>query len=167
MPAPRALARESDEAPEPTLRSGIAVRWVQWMGVRGRYPSRTSALGSSSDQQALYQVAYELGLRTLEDQRDELNGIRTRAGSFMAFVGSATAFLVGTSVQGSSRGGFFLVVAIVATIFSSLAVVCLLSLLRPRRFDFRLSPGVLVDRSMMLPCRDLPWMRSCEAWRTY
>jgi hypothetical protein len=106
----------------------------------------STPLDASGDHQALYQVAYDLGLRTLEDQRDELNGIRTRAGSFTAFVGSATAFLVGTSVQGGSRDALFYWIAVIATVCSTTAVGCLLALLRPRRFDFRLSPGVLVER---------------------
>lgn len=109
-------------------------------------PRDSVPAGPPQDQRDLYQIAYQLGLRTLEDQRDELNGIRTRGGSFMAFVGSATAFLVGTSIQAASRDGLFYVIAVAATLCSTLALISLLALLRPKPFEFRLSPGVLVDR---------------------
>ncbi len=95
---------------------------------------------------SLYRLAYEQGLRTLEDQRDELNGLRTRACSFIAFVGSATAFLVGTSVGGLQRTDTFRFLAFSATAATFLAIACLILVLRPRTFDLRLSPKTLVER---------------------
>jgi len=109
-------------------------------------PSSQRAQPLKLDRSGLYKLAYEAGLRTLDDQRDELNGVRTRAGQFISFVGSATAFLVGTSVARAVRDSTFYTVAVPATICTVASIMCLLIVLWPRTFDFRLSPGVLVER---------------------
>jgi len=110
------------------------------------------------DRTALRKLAYDQGLRTLDDQRDEMNGIRTRAGQFMAIVTAATAFLVGTSLASTAAQHPLIGLAIPATICSVTAILCTVAVLWPWTFDFRLSAGVLterwIDRSVPAPSED-------------
>ncbi|WP_343910602.1 hypothetical protein [Nocardioides aquiterrae] len=102
-----------------------------------------------SDKTPLYRVAYDQGLRTLDDQRDEFNAARGRAVQFMALVAAATAFLVGTGLNSSTtnRDGTFYAVAIAATALTVLALVSLFLTLSPRLvFNFRLQPQILLER---------------------
>jgi len=94
----------------------------------------------------LYRIAYDHGLRTLDDQRDELNGVRGRAGQFMAFVGSATAFLVGAGLRSPDRDWVFYLVAACGTFLIVGALACLVFVLSPRsKFVLTMDPGMLVD----------------------
>ena len=85
------------------------------------------------DAASLERLAYDEGKRALADQTDELNGIRTRAGSYMAFVGSATAFLVGTGLKAADRDAWFYALASVASTASLLTLVLIALVLDPYR----------------------------------
>jgi hypothetical protein len=95
----------------------------------------------------LYRIAYEEGQRALDDQRDELKSIRDRAVSFTAFVGAATAFLVGTGLKTGNRDIVFYVLAGVASALSTVFILLLLALLRPwkkKPWHYRLEPTKLI-----------------------
>lgn len=101
----------------------------------------------------LYKLACEEGKRTVDDQLAELDSMRQRTVQFLAFVGSATAFLVGTGLHAVSRNSGFYAVASIATLLSALSVILCLSILvassRPwsrelEQWSFRLSPSALV-----------------------
>jgi len=98
----------------------------------------------------LYQVAYEEGRRTLDDQTDELNRMRDRAVNFAVFVGAATAFLVGTGLQAPRRDSSFYAIAILASALSALMIFLLFIVLNPAKrrkeyWNYRLSPKLLIQ----------------------
>lgn len=96
---------------------------------------------------ALYRVAYEQSERALDDQTDELNGIRSRAVSFLTFVGAATAFLVGTTVTSATKDALFYTVASLGTLLVVVCIICIFVVLKPSRmypWQSRLSGEVLV-----------------------
>lgn len=122
----------------------------------------------------LYKIAYDLGLRTLEDQRDELNGARTRACAYMAFVGSATGFLVGTTLRGASApaGGWFYMLAIAGTATFVFALLFMCMLLFPRLpFNFGQSPKFIVEqyieRDVPPPTKEELLRQLCMDWDEY
>lgn len=103
-------------------------------------------------------VAYEEGKRLVDDQLAELDSMRQRSVQFLAFVGSATAFLVGTGLASTvdDRPSGWLLSAAAASsltvIMLLLEAVILLSLVSrtskmlPTRheWNFRLEPKVIV-----------------------
>lgn len=104
----------------------------------------------SSDRAGLYRIAFDAGIRALEDQRDELNGIRTRSVGFAAIMTTGTAFLVGSGLNGvpdSQRDSLFFLNAISGTVLF-VAMLGLLSwvLIPTHGFRLILDPGVLVSR---------------------
>ena len=119
-------------------------------------PSEKAARGhrTRDDQPDLYKLAYEEGKRTVDDQLAELDSMRQRSVQFLAFVGSASAFLVGTSLKATDRSPAFYVVAIAASAMTLLTVALCLSMLIAARLPlasggtekwaFRLSPSALV-----------------------
>lgn len=59
-----------------------------------------------------YKAAAEVGRLSVVDQVAELDAIRNRSATFLAFVGSSTAFLVGTAIRGSAgdpQAGFVVI----------------------------------------------------------
>jgi hypothetical protein len=113
-------------------------------GVAG---SQQQAFQQPAGDAALYRIAYEQGLRTLEDQRDELNGARNRAGQVMALVASATAFLVGTGMAEAKRDLVFYCLAVLGTIGTAVAFIGLWNVLSPqRKFNLAMDPQTLVDK---------------------
>lgn len=113
--------------------------------VSGKDPTR-------QDQLALYTIAYDEGKRTINDQLSELDSMRQRSVQFLAFIGSATAFLVGTSLKSVARPAEFYFVAVAATVLTLASVVLCILLLRASRktfgkgddWDFRVSPNRLL-----------------------
>jgi len=105
--------------------------------------------GGPGDAAVLYRLAYEEGKRALDDQVDELNGIRGRAVQFTAFVGSSTAFLAAVGLRtGPDRSWLFYVLAGVASALSLFAIASLGFLLIPRKrqkFTFKMSSRVLIE----------------------
>jgi hypothetical protein len=90
----------------------------------------SSSVGDGADL-ALFKVAYEEGKRLVDDQVAELDSMRQRSVQFLAFVGSATSFLVGTSLPGTtSLTSGQRVVAASATVlsFGSIILVALILL---------------------------------------
>ena len=124
------------------------------MGASGTNPSR-SQLG-------MLKEAYEEGKRLIDDQIAEADSMRQRSVQFMTFTGSATAFLVGTSLKdGSPQQLDFYLMAILATVVSVLTILAMLAILlslmversassmpRVTKADwaFRLNPGTLVRK---------------------
>jgi len=102
----------------------------------------------------MYKVAYEEGKRLVDDQLAELDSMRQRSVQFLAFVGSATAFLVGTGLTTPTRDTWFFILASSATFLSLSAILMVLAVLvssrrlsspAPYEFDFRVLPGKLVE----------------------
>jgi hypothetical protein len=88
---------------------------------------------SSGDKTNMYRVAFDESVRALKDQVDELSGIRQRIVSYLAFIGSATAFLVGSSLKApEGRDDLFYYLAIAGTTFMGGAIVCATFLLWPK-----------------------------------
>ena len=118
----------------------------------------TSPRGKSADDLlGMYKLAYEEGKRTVDDQIAELDSIRGKSVQYLAFLGAATAFLVGTGLSYADRSKGVFVTAAVATMLSGLALSLCLSILtasRPpwptpkrdswERWAFRMSPGNLL-----------------------
>lgn len=95
---------------------------------------------------ALYRIAYEEVQRAVDDQVDELNGVRQRGVQYLAFVGSATAFLVGASLKAVERTAGFYWVAGFATLISLLTLAALIRVLVPwGAWEYRLSGRRLID----------------------
>jgi hypothetical protein len=85
----------------------------------------------------VYKVAFEESVRALEDQVEELTGIRQRLVGYLGFVGAATAFLVGSSLRPqvggpTDRDAWFYVLAISGTSLMVVSIVCAIFLLWPR-----------------------------------
>jgi len=94
----------------------------------------------------MYRVAYEEGQRALDDQVDELNGARTRAVSYLAFVGTATAFLAGTSLRSVDRNWVFFLVAGSATALLVFMLLAALRVLVPKEsWQYRISGKTLIE----------------------
>jgi len=85
------------------------------------------------DREDIYDEIRDEQRRELAGQRAELDSMRTRTSQFLAFVGSASAFLAGTgltSVEQGSRDAVFFVLAGLATAgFASLAYFGIMVLL--------------------------------------
>jgi hypothetical protein len=99
----------------------------------------------------MYKLAYEEAKRSIDDQRDELNGIRGRSVSFVAFVGSATAFLAGSGLRVShpDRDALFYTLATIASAGALVMLLQLYRLLRPSKklsWQYRLSADTLVQQ---------------------
>jgi len=108
-----------------------------------RLPTRTE-IASHPD---LYRVAYLESQRTLDDQRDEIRGLRDRSVQFMAFVGAATAFLVGVGLHASTRDALFYGLSFGASALSLVTIVLLFSLLNPNQrkmWHYRMSANILI-----------------------
>jgi hypothetical protein len=96
----------------------------------------------------MYKVVYEESQRSLDDQQDELKGMRDRAVQFSIFVGAATAFLVGTGLTAAHRDWVFYLIASVASLFSVVSIGLLLALLKPSKrhqWNYRLSSKTLIS----------------------
>lgn len=77
---------------------------------------------------ALYKVAYEESKRALDDQIAEIDGVRGRVAQFLAFVGTATAFLIGTGLRSPDRDPWFYGLAVLGSTLT-LAVMIMLGML--------------------------------------
>jgi hypothetical protein len=93
----------------------------------------------------MYKVAYAESQRSIDDQTDELKGMRDRAVSFTTFVGAATAFLVGTGLQAVHKDPAFYTLAIIASALSALWILLLIILLNPKDWGYRRSPRTLIS----------------------
>lgn len=97
----------------------------------------------------LYRIVCQEGRRTLDDEQDELNGMRTRAVQFTAFVGAATAFLVGTGLlHVTDKDALFYALAATASALSAALIVFLFLLLSPfarQPWLYRMSTDRLIN----------------------
>ncbi len=110
-----------------------------------RARSKPSGTGRSEQASEMYKIAYDESKRTLEDQIDELNGIRTRAVAYLAFVGTGTAFLVGASLRTLNRDDTFYLLASIGTALLVLTLVAVILVLAPwPRWEYRLSGRILI-----------------------
>lgn len=128
------------------------------MSARGAAGPDPLGHGSDEWRLAAAKVAYEEGQRLVDDQVAELDSMRQRAVQFLAFVGSASAFLVGTGVSAttSDRSTGMLLLAALASVGTLLALCLVSSILvslvpNPdgrgfvrHAWNFRLDPSVLV-----------------------
>lgn len=85
----------------------------------------------------MYKVAFDESVRALEDQADELSSIRQRLVGYLAFILSATAFLVGSSINPqvsaqAVRDGWFYGLAITGTSLMVITVLLAIGLFWPR-----------------------------------
>ncbi|WP_075013916.1 hypothetical protein [Geodermatophilus obscurus] len=106
----------------------------------------------------LYEITYKEATRTLDDQSAEVNNARTRAVQYLAFVGSATAFLLGTAVKDiTQRDGTFYVIATAGSSLALLGLVCIAALLNPWQTPLykRVEPKLLlvnfIERQVPIP----------------
>src|SRR5690242_14732728 len=99
------------------------------------------------DDADLYKASYEEGQRALDNQWDELQGMRNRAVMLTSFIGAATAFLVGTGLHTSQRDALFYTLAGLASALSVVYILLLLVLLRPgqkKQWTYRIEPKELI-----------------------
>lgn len=103
----------------------------------------------------MYKVAFDESVRALEDQTDELSNIRQRLVGYLAFVGSATAFLVGSSINpqvsaGGHRSAWFYGLATTGTSLMVLSVGLAICLLWPRltKLSTTASAKVIIDSNI-------------------
>ena len=80
-----------------------------------------------SERSELYKLAYLESVRAVEFQGRQLEGVRQRTVQYLAFIGTATAFLVGTGLSGPTRDGWFFAIAGFGTL---LAAACLVMAVR-------------------------------------
>lgn len=109
---------------------------------------RQSRTPDASIRAEQYRIAYQEGQRTLDDEQDELKGMRDRAVQFTAFVGAATAFLVGTGLQHVNNTPLFYALASSASLLSVIVIVLILALLVPSKkklWHYRTSAKILVE----------------------
>lgn len=126
----------------------------------GQVPARTGGTNGTG----LYKVAFEESVRALEDQVKELDGIRQRLVSFLAFVGSATAFLVGSSLKplegtAANRDLWFYLLAIGGTVVVIIALGCAIYLLWPGSTELKVtaSARLIISRTIE---REVPAVES-------
>ena len=104
------------------------------------------SISSANERESMYELAVDAGKRSLDAQRDELNGMRTRAVAFSAIILTGTAFLVGAGLTSASRTAGFYILAIIGTaLFGIMLALVLLMVLPALKFQFILLPGVLMD----------------------
>jgi hypothetical protein len=116
-------------------------------GGRG-LPSAKRDIAQHAD---LYKVAYQEAQRALDDQQGELRSMRDRSVQFTAFIGAATAFLVGTGLHPAHRDVPFYILAGTASALTVALILLLLLLLTPskrRYWYYRLSAKKLIKDSI-------------------
>lgn len=104
----------------------------------------------------VYKHVVDVGLTALKDQLSELDGIRARTVQFLAFVGTATAFLVGTSLRSTSdaRDSIFNVAGVTASAGIAIMLMLCISILtgahhwwggKTMTWDFQDDPAVYIE----------------------
>lgn len=121
------------------------------MSAHGR-PRQRGSRGKDADESVvgMYKVAYEEAKRVCLEQLAELDSMRQRSVQFLAFAGSATAFLVGTGLSnqpGDERSLAFFVHAGIASAASVASIIYVASIL------LSLVPPVGARGSLLRPWR--------------
>lgn len=140
------MTQRGVQRPSPELRRGVS-RIFRSREVPARIPraeaamlaqqSRAAQKGSDGELATVYKIAFDEAVRTLKAQADELSTMRQRLVQYLAFVGTATAFLVGTSLRPSDgaqpilRGPEFMPLCIAGTVAMVVTLVLALILLYP------------------------------------
>lgn len=107
---------------------------------------RSTGFEKSPDGSKLYRIALEEIRQSLSNQLDELNGVRAKGVSFIAFVAAVTGFLVSTTVKSVHPDDHFHWLAIIATCLMVWSLIQSGWLLIPaRKFAFKVNPYELVD----------------------
>lgn len=127
------------------------------MGIPREKAAHPTGGNPQQNSSRLYVAAYEEGKRLVDDQIAELDSMRQRSVQFLAFVGSATAFLVAAGIRTDvQRTDLFFALASAATVISLLSIIAALSILlgwvrgsgrqlvTRAEWRFRLSPEVLI-----------------------
>lgn len=130
-----------------------------------RLPKALPGIDKRTD---MYRLAYDQGLRSLADQASEIDGMRTRAISYMAFVGTATAFLVTSTLRSTSPGTPFYVAAALGTVSFLVAIILLARLIHPGiKFTLKINPRYIVedwiDRDIPAPS-EAAILRGLSGW---
>lgn len=81
----------------------------------------------------VYKLTYEESKRSLDSQTQELDSIRQRAIQFLAFIGTGTAFLVGSGLAVTTRTAGFYFLSISGTALLVIAMLLLAYVLFPLR----------------------------------
>ncbi|OZG31216.1 hypothetical protein BH683_000040 [Williamsia sp. 1138] len=157
--------------------------WVVPMGNAGeqaehdRTPAKHAETGSGKPLMAstvdgnwkLYRVAFDESVRTLEQQFQELSSLRQRLVQYLAFVVTATAFLVGSSLSRSAelvtRDALFYVIAGTGTTLVAVTIVLTGITLLPSatRMATRASAKVIISNHIE---RDVPPVSEGQLLRT-
>jgi hypothetical protein len=101
------------------------------------------------DSKDIYRLTYDEGRLALEDQKLELTNMRTRMVQFLAFVGSATAFLVGAALHDIQSLGNWRAAAIIATVLAVGAVLLNCYALNPwlaKNWKYSASPKYIIGQ---------------------
>lgn len=89
----------------------------------------------------VYKTGFEEGKRAVDAQMSELESIRTRSMMFLAFIGAATSFLIGTSLGAATVSSWFFVLAVPATgLWLLTLILCLAVLMAPLRMRSLFTP---------------------------
>jgi len=123
--------------------------------------AQESLLGEEdmTNRKEVYKLAFEESIRALEDQRDELSGLRQRVVQFLAFTGSATAFLLGSSfdlLKKTPRDGLFYPLVSVGSVAAAISITCVVLLLRPRSTNIGITSSSLVIIASHIESVDAP-----------
>lgn len=97
-------------------------------------PTRFEPRRARDELQSVYRSAYEEGRRLVDAQRAELDSMRLRTLAFLAFTGTATAFLVGTSLTSPSQSDllFYGLAGSATLLWVGTLLLCLSVLLAPK-----------------------------------
>ena len=135
---------------------------MNWFSVRGgaKKPPKNDEGWTTADRRAWAELSLARVIDALAQQREELNGIRTRAVTFTAFVISASAFLVGVGIEGAAvadRNGWFYPIAVLGTVLFALLAILLIAIVLPRQ-KFRL---------LFLPDILMGWQHGDDSYEDY
>lgn len=119
----------------------------------GRYQSefegrRIIAMESADDRAAIYALAYDEGIRVLEDQARTLEQMRVRMMTLLGTATAASAFLVGFVLKAKpvAREGLYWVgLGLGAVIFVGILVRCYQAVRPKYVWRFNLSPKVIIE----------------------
>lgn len=155
------------DAAAPTARGG-KMRDVAELSTQRRSEIYKRQGAVEESEQPMYEIAYDEAKRSVDSQLSELDGMRQRVVQFLAFIGSATAFLVGTSIgprSAGSRDDVFYTLTICATAASVILMILVVVILRGlalvptgrQEFPKRL-PGTITWRFRIRPTSLVRWL---------
>ena len=103
----------------------------------------------------LYKVAYDEAVRALSEQREMIDGLRSRAGLLFSAAAVTTSFLGAQALQSGGPGRFYW---LALTGFVGVAMA-MLAILWPQRWEFTANPheviGFYIESTSPAPLEDL------------